>query len=213
VAAAAAAVARTEASSDGVDHQGGISPPLLSRESYINETEMILEAYKKLAMGVQLPAASMSRSPTTSPKTPNPSAGGGPVGGLMGGNSSMAVSDDHPEPRGHFARSTWDAGAGAGPDPATWKSPLKAAFNPVSSSSVDTTGATNTQTPPSPALGAGAGRGGSGGEAVSSAAWMTTDSQSEDPSVSRSQMSRMMTGRVAELQPNPEVQFELDWET
>ena len=25
-------------------------------------------------------------------------------------------------------------------------------------------------------------------------------------------MARMMTGRVAELQPKPEVQFELDWE-
>ena len=39
----------------------------------------------------------------------------------------------------------------------------------------------------------------------------------EDRLVTRSQavgsvMNSMMTGRVAELQPNPEVKFELDWE-
>jgi len=70
VAAAARLVAAAAAAGHQEGADGGASLPLMSRDSYVSETEMILEAYKKLALTTQVPPPFDSASPRT------PSAGG-----------------------------------------------------------------------------------------------------------------------------------------
>jgi hypothetical protein len=160
-----------------------------TQDSYVAETDMILEAYKKLAMG---PAGVMATSDGAgSPRT---------LGSLILPRVSREFNM-----QSNRATSSVNPSAVAAANEEQWRSPFRSSVNQATSAGE------------AGALGGGGHMQGRSRES-STADPVTVggricEAGSLGSQADASAGSRMMTGRVATMQPNPEVKFELDWAT